>query len=103
MPDFDISIDIYVLFLLLVAAVGLGFFVKHRQIARKNRRILELEKEMMQAHAEILDTQKDYCELESRVKEADSPVISIRNNNKKQESTKKPLPRTDGDRATGTD
>jgi hypothetical protein len=103
MPDFDISIDIYVLFLLLAAAMGVGFLARNRQIARKNRKLAELEKEMMQAHAELLDTQKDYCELESRVKEEDSPVISIRNNSKKQEPAKKPLPRTDGDRATGTD
>ena len=103
MPDFDISIDIYVLFLLLAAAMGVGFLARNRQIARKNRKLAELEKEMMQAHAELLDTQKDYCELESRVKEEDSPVISIRNNSKKQEPSKKPLPHTDGDRATGTD
>ncbi len=116
MPDFDISIDIYVLCLLLAAAMGLGFLARYRQIARKNRKLGELERDMMQAHAELLDTQKDYCELESRagLKEEDSPVISIRNNSKKPESAKKPLSgdsgdRKDrstgagGDRATGTD
>jgi hypothetical protein len=106
MPDFDISINIYVLLLLLAIAAFLGFLVKSRLIGRKNRKIMELEREMMQAHAELLDTQKDYCELESRVKESDSPVISIKNNSNKQETPKRPSPDRSGDRkdrATGTE
>ena len=106
MPDFDVSIDIYVLLLLLAVAASLGFLAKNRLIGRKNRAIMELEREMMQAHAELLDTQKDYCELESRVKEGDSPVISIKNNSNKQETPKRPSPGRSGDRkdrATGTD
>jgi hypothetical protein len=106
MPDFDISINIYVLLLLLFVAASLGFLANRRQIGRKNRKIMELEREMMQAHAELLDTQKDYCELESRVKESDSPVISIKNNSNKQDAPQKPLPGRGGDRKdrpTGTD
>jgi hypothetical protein len=106
MPDFDITIDIYLLLLFLAIAMCLGFLGRSRLIGRKNRKIAELEREMMQAYAELLDNQKDYCELESRVKEGDSPVISIKNNSNKQESPKKPLPGRSGDRkdrATGTD
>jgi hypothetical protein len=106
MPDFDISINIYLLLLLLAISTSMGFLAKSRLIARKNRKIAELEREMMQAHAELLDTQKDYCELESRVKQGDSPVISIKNNSNKQETPQKPLPGRSGDRKnrpTGTD
>lgn len=105
MPDFDVSIDIYVLFLLLAAAMCLGFLGRSRQIFRKKREIAELERDMIQAHAELLDTQKDYCELESRVKGADSPVISL-SDSKNRVPLDQPMP--DGkeirkNRATGTE
>jgi hypothetical protein len=77
MPDFDLSIDIYLIALLMALAVLSGFLLRSRQLAKKKRRIGELEREMMQAHAELLEIQKDYCELESKVKEEDSPVIPM--------------------------
>jgi len=92
MPDFDISINIYVLLLVLAAAMWLGFLGRSRQIARKKRQIAELEQEMMQAHAELLETQRDYCELESRVNGGDSPVISLKDSNKNRVPPEKPLP-----------
>jgi hypothetical protein len=90
MPVFDVSINIVVLLPMLVIAALLGFFVRSVQISRKNRQIARLEKEMMQAYAELLDTQKDYAELKGRLKEDDSLVISIKEN-KSQESATQPL------------
>lgn len=84
MPDFDLSIDIYVLASMMLLAMVAGFLLRSRQLARKRREIAELEQEVMEAHAELLETQKDYCELESKVKQEDSPVIPIM---KKQEAT----------------
>jgi hypothetical protein len=105
MPDFYISIDIYVLLLLMAAALWLGFLGRSRQIKRKKREIAELERDIIQAHAELLDTQKDYCELESRVNGTDSPVISLKDG-KNRSPQDQPL--TDGkeirkNRATGTE
>jgi hypothetical protein len=80
MPDFDLSIDIYVLAALLALAMLAGFLLRSRQLAKKKRQIVRLEREMMEAHAELLETQKDYCELEMKVKEEDSPVIPIKKN-----------------------
>ncbi len=90
MPVFDVSINIVVLLPMLVIAALLGFFFRSVQISRKNRQIARLEKEMMQAYAELLDTQKDYAELKGRLKEDDSLVISIKEN-KSQESATQPL------------
>ena len=78
MPDFDLSINIYVLAVLLLLAMFAGFLFRSRQLAKKKRQIAELEREMMQAHAELLETQKDYCELESKVKQGNSPVIPMK-------------------------
>jgi hypothetical protein len=77
MPDFDLSIDIYVLACLLALAAIAGFLLRSRQLAKKRREIMKLESEVLEANAELLEVQKDYCELEGRVKVEDSPVISI--------------------------
>ena len=80
MPDFDLSIDVYVLAVLLLLAMLAGFLFRSRQLAKKKRKIAKLEQEMMEAHAELLDSQKEYCELESKFKEENSLVIPIMKN-----------------------
>lgn len=77
MPDFDLSIDIYVLAGIMVLAMIAGFLLRSRELAKKKRRIMQLESEVLEANAELLETQKDYCELELKVKGEDSPVIPI--------------------------
>jgi hypothetical protein len=77
MPDFDLSIDIYLLAALLLLAMLAGFLFRSRQLAKKKRQIARLEVDVIEAHAELLETQKDYCELESKVNQVDSPVIPI--------------------------
>ena len=77
MPDFDLSIDIYVLAGIMVLAMIAGFLLRSRQLAKKKRRIMQLESEVLEANAEVLEMQKDYCELEGKVKGEDSPVIPI--------------------------
>ena len=84
MPDFDLSIDIYLLAALLGLAMLAGFLLRSRQLAKKKRRIGELEHEVIEANAEVLEMQKDYCELELKVREENSPVIPIK---KKQDGT----------------
>jgi hypothetical protein len=105
MLTFDISVDVYIFLLIIIMAAIVGFLGRSRQLAKKNRRIAELEREMMQAHAELLSTQRDYCELESKVKDFTSPVIAMINN-KNEEPPPKSTDRRDRirkDRATGTD
>jgi chromosome segregation ATPase len=108
-PTFDISINVYIFLLTITIAALTGFTWRSRQLAKKDRRIAELEREMMQAHAELLDTQRDYCELESQVKDINedvtSPVITMKNN-KSDEPPEKPVDRQDQirkNRPTGTD
>ena len=84
MPIFDITLDIYIFLLIIGLAVVLGFLPRSRQLAKKQRKIVELEHEMVQAHAEILENQREFCELESRMKEKDvsNPVIPMKEKNR---------------------
>lgn len=81
MPDFDLSIDIYLLAVMLTLAMAAGFLMRSHQLAKKKRQIGRLEQEVMEANAELLDMQKDYCKLESKVKQEDSLVIQLNKTN----------------------
>jgi F0F1-type ATP synthase membrane subunit b/b' len=93
LPNFDITLNVYV-FLLFVAIAGVvGFLPRKKIMNRTQRKIAELEREMVQAHAELLESQSEYCKLEARMKEFNSPVISMKST-KLEENTTRP---------TGTD
>ena len=79
MPTFDITVNIYIYLLSIGLSLLLGFTTRSRQLAKKQRKILELEQEVVEANAEVLDSQRDYCELEARVKDVSKPVISMKN------------------------
>lgn len=89
MPNFDITLNVYIFLLIIGLAVVLGYLPRSRQLARKQRKIMQLEQEMVDAHAEVLENQRECCELASRLKEVanPNPVISMKEKN----------------RATGTD
>lgn len=89
MPNFDITLNVYIFLLIIGLAVMLGYLPRSRQLAKKQRKIMQLEQEMVDAHAEVLENQREYCELESRLKDVanPNPVISMKEKN----------------RATGTD
>ncbi len=78
MPSFDLTINVLVLMALIGLAGLSGFALRSRQLAKKTRQICELEKEVIVVSAEILHAQKEYCELESRLKNMSIPVISIK-------------------------
>lgn len=92
MPNFDITLNIYIFLLLIGGSFGAGIWPRKRDMARKQRKINELEREMIQAHAEVLASQRDYIQLEAKMKDITNPVISMKSN--KQEENNRP---------TGTD
>jgi|ERR1700677_3852468 hypothetical protein len=102
MPTFDITLNIYVFLLSLGLSLIFGFWGRSNQLAKKHRRIVQLEREVTDAYAETLESQKDYRELEMKYKDLTNPVITMKNS-KLEDS---PITDRDGmrqNRATGTD
>ena len=93
MPTFDITLNVYIFLLIIVLAVVLGYLPRSRQLAKKQRKIIELEIEMVQAHAELLENQREYCELELRMKDTANPA----------NTTGPVIPMIEKNRPTGTD
>ena len=87
----EFSINIITLLIIVCVSVLAGFAVRHRQLTRKDNRIAELEREMIQAHAELLDTQKEYCEMELRMRDLTIPVISIKQAPKEEDEKKEQM------------
>lgn len=105
MPIFDITLDIYVFLLVIVLSVCSGYLFRRRLLAKKQRKIVELEHEMVQAHAELLESQREYCSLESRLKDITNPVIAMKSN-KLDDIPPTPAPERESlrpTRPTGTD
>jgi hypothetical protein len=93
MPTFDITLNVYVFLLIIVLSVVLGYLPRSRQLAKKQRKIAEMERETMQAHAELLENQREYCELEQRIKDMVNPA----------NATGPVIPMQEKKRPTGTD
>jgi hypothetical protein len=91
MITFDLIINPVIL---LIAAIGgslIGLLIGKASLAKSRSKIIELEKEMMNSHAEILELQKAYVQLENKLEEQSIPVISMKINGKenpKEKATK---------------
>ncbi|MFT3826888.1 MAG: hypothetical protein QM731_23390 [Chitinophagaceae bacterium] len=72
-----IPMNVFLLGGLLILAVSVGFIIRSTHVASLNKKIGELEKEMLTNHAEILELQREKAGLEQRLKESHIPVIPI--------------------------
>ncbi|HVU53765.1 MAG TPA: hypothetical protein VHD83_01865 [Puia sp.] len=86
----ELIINPVVLFVATVGGGIIGFVIGKVKLARSRAKVEELEKEMMQSHAEILELQKSYVLLESKLEQQSIPVISIKHgkDNSKEKATK---------------
>lgn len=73
----EISFTLFPLLGILLAAFAVGFMFRSRQIKSYKRKVLDLEKEMLSNHAEILELQKERASLLKQMKESRIPVITM--------------------------
>ena len=73
----DISANVLPIAGLVFAAFLGGFILRSAQLKSLRRKVLELEKEMLSNHADILELQKERADLIRQMKESKIPVISI--------------------------
>src|ERR1700712_1900229 len=66
MLTFEFSMNIISLFALSAVAAYVGFRFRTGQIRKNRLQVLSLEREMVSSHAEILELQKEYLELEAK-------------------------------------
>ena len=71
-------------------------------MAKKHRRIIQLEREITEAYAETLESQKNYSELAIKYQDLTNPVISMKNS-KLEDAVLTDREGMRKNRATGTD
>lgn len=84
-PMLTIDLNVVTLLTIIVLSILTGFLGRSRQLARKNQEILQLEDEMIQAHAELLESQREYCKIEAAIKGLSIPVISMKHASKDEQ------------------
>jgi hypothetical protein len=73
-----LTLDVTWLGAMIIGAFLTGFLFRSGQLKKRDRKIEELEKEMVTSHAEILELQKQKVVLEEKVRSSSSiPVIPI--------------------------
>ena len=88
---FEFIINPIILFVAMFVAALAGLAVNRIRLAKNRNRIRQLENEMISSHAEILEIQKAYVRMETRLKDQSIPVIPMKINgkdNSKEKATK---------------
>jgi hypothetical protein len=86
----EVITNVYVFAAILIASALAGFLLRTSQIARSRSRIIFLEQEIRDNHAEILELQKDFIALELKMNVVKGPVIKMKNVLKAESDEKLP-------------
>jgi len=86
-----ISIDILPLIGYILVACAAGFLLRGGQLRSFRKKIIELEYEMVNNHAEILELQKDKAQILRQIKESKSPVIPLHHSKEDNERSDKKI------------
>ena len=78
----ELIVNPVILFVAVVGGGVIGFIIGKAKLAKSRAKIEELEAEMMNSHAEILELQKSYVQLENKLQQQSIPVISMKLNGK---------------------
>jgi hypothetical protein len=77
MLTIEFSFTVFSLSIIIVTAVMMGFVFRSRQLKKKQIKISELRREMINNHAYILELQKEFIKLEMKLNDPQTPVLPI--------------------------
>ena len=78
MLSIELSINIFLLASVVVGAALIGFALRAGQIAKCRNKIEQLEREILNNYAEILNLEKENTSMESKLQDIQSPVIAMK-------------------------
>lgn len=74
----DFIVNPVILFVAAISGGLIGFVIGKIKLANSRAKVEELEREMMSSHAEILELQKSYIQLENQLQQQSIPVIPMK-------------------------
>jgi hypothetical protein len=85
----EVTINVFVILGIAVFALTIGYMAKSAQLGKNKKRIYELETEMLNNHASILELQQEISTLEKTLMESKIPVIPIKKSKEEESAEKK--------------
>lgn len=79
MLQIELTLNVLLLFSLLAVVFFIGYRLGAFKMRARDKRITELEKEMLTNHAEILQLQREKVDLMKKIQETPTRVISLAN------------------------
>lgn len=75
---FEVNLNVFIIVGIVAIAGFVGFLFRSGQINGLNKKVDELEKEMLSSHAEILQLQREKIELLQKFQTPSIPVIPLK-------------------------
>lgn len=82
MMNIELTINVLTLIIIVLGSALVGYALKNGQIRKKQSKILDLKKEIVFNHHQILELEKDCVQLESQVKTTQAPILTLKTSNK---------------------
>ena len=79
MLNIEFTLNALSLVLMISGALCFGYFLRSRQLKKKQLKISELRREIVYTHAQILELQMEYVDLEKSMKAGKATVLPMKN------------------------
>lgn len=73
----EFTLNVLSLIVIVSGALFAGYFLRSRQLKKKQHKIAELRKEIVYNHAQILELQIEYVALEKSMNISKAPVLAM--------------------------
>lgn len=73
----EFTLNVLSLIVIVSGALFAGYFLRSRQLKKKQHKIAELRKEIVYNHAQILELQIEYVALEKTMNISKAPVLPM--------------------------
>jgi hypothetical protein len=80
MLNVEFTLNVLTLISMFSGALLFGYYLRSRQLKKKQFKISELRKEIVYNHAQILELQMEYVNLEKSIKGSNAPVLPMKSN-----------------------
>jgi cell division protein FtsL len=74
----EVTLNIYLLALIVFLAAVAGFGFRSRLIAKSREKIQELEREILNNYEQILELERETNSMEAQIQDIKSPVIAMK-------------------------
>ena len=88
----EVTVNIFLLAIILVLSVFVGFAIRARVVLKYRAKIEQLEREILNHCSHILDLERETLQMETKIQDIKIPVIAMKTPGKEVEPTTQKVP-----------